>query len=73
MSEFSLDEVIARKVARISTIVNHRTDYGTFEDEESELFLWLLKERAEANAKLQEAEEQIKRLSEILLKGEDTQ
>ena len=73
MSEFTLEQIVARKLSRISTIINHRTEYGTFEDEESELFLWLLKERKEAEDKLREAEEQIKRLSDSLLRAEGLQ
>ena len=60
--EFSYEEVVRRKIARIETIINHRTEYGNFEDEESQLLEWLVSERERLAERLAEAEKQIKTL-----------
>jgi len=60
--EFSYEEIVRRKVARIQTIINHRTEYGNFEDEESDLLQWLVDERQRLADRLAEAENQIKTL-----------
>lgn len=60
--EFSYEEIVRRKVARIETIINHRTEYGNFEDEESDLLQWLVDERQRLADRLVEAENQIKTL-----------
>jgi hypothetical protein len=60
--EFSYEEVVRRKLARIETIINHRTEYGNFEDEESQLLEWLVSERERLAERLAEAEKQIKTL-----------
>ena len=77
MNEIGKEELAAQKLSRINTIIKHRTDHGTFEDEESELFVWLIEEREEllaeravVKAKLEMATDQIKIAVERLKKAQ---
>jgi len=60
--EFSYEEIVRRKIDRIKTIINHRTEYGNFEDEESDLLEWLVADRERLATRLAEADQQIKTL-----------
>lgn len=71
MSEFTIEEIRRRKLARIETLINHRTEYGNFEDEESALMAWLVAEMLLLESKLQTAQAQIKSLTETLFKHEE--
>jgi len=67
MSDFSIEEVDRKKLARIQTIINHRTEYGSFEDEESDLLQYLLDERNRLKIELQAAKATIKDLADQLI------
>lgn len=64
------EEVEARKIRRILILIAHRTEYGTFkDDEESNALSWLLEERARLQGDLDSAKDSIKKLTEILLQN----
>jgi len=69
MSDFTLEDLIEKKIARVKTIINHRTDYGTFEDEESELFEFLLNNRIAMQEELDRCRASIKKLTDQLMAG----
>jgi hypothetical protein len=67
--DFTIETLEARKMARIKTIINHRTDYGTFEDEESQLFEYLIQDRERLKRELTQARQAIKNLTDQLIAG----
>jgi ferritin len=71
MSEeiLSAEEIVARRIRRITNMVANRTDYGTFEDEESEHLTWLLEERARLQGELESMRDSVAKLTQLLLEN----
>jgi hypothetical protein len=67
--DFTIETIDAQKLSRIKTIINHRTDYGTFEDEESQLFEYLIEDRERLKRELKMARQAIKNLTDQLIAG----
>lgn len=63
---YAYQQLVTYKLNRIENIVGHRTDWGTVEDETSDLFRFLLTEREELLRQLGIANRTIEKLKEQL-------
>ena len=74
MSEeiLSAEEIVARRIRRITNVIASRTDYGTFnDDEESQLLTWLLEERERLEAELAAAKHSVQKLTALILENKE--